>query len=107
MPNLRPVLLVTGAMVAALGVAMIIPMLTDYASADRADQRNWTAFGASAFICMVVGGALAASSWGRIEEITIRQGFLLTVSSWIALVAFGALPLYLGVLDLSYTDAFF
>jgi len=107
MPNLRPILLVTGALVAILGASMLVPMTADLFSSDPADQRNWTAFGASALISIFVGAGIAAATWGPIEEITIRQGFLLTVSSWVALVIFAALPLKLGVLELSYTNAFF
>ena len=107
MPNLRPIILVTGALVAILGVTMLIPMLADFFSTDAADQRNWTAFGASAVISNFVGVGMVAASWGTITEITVRQGFLLTAASWIALVVFAALPLRLGVLDLTYTDAFF
>lgn len=107
MPNMRPIILVTGALVAILGVSMVIPMLTDLVSLDPADQRNWTAFGASAVISIFVGAGMAAAAWGPIEEITIRQGFLLTATSWVALVVFAALPFFLGVFDMSYTNAFF
>jgi len=44
---------------------------------------------------------------GAFERITIRQGFLLTALSWINLAIFSAIPLTIGYLDLSYTDAFF
>lgn len=107
MPNLRPIILVTGALIAVLGMTMLIPMLADFFSNDTADQRNWTAFGASAVLSIFIGGGMVAASWGQITEITVRQGFLLTATSWLALVVFAALPLRLGVLDLSYTDAFF
>ena len=96
MPNLRPIILVTGALIAILGMTMLIPMLADFFSKDPADQRNWTAFGASAVMSIFIGGGMVAASWGEINEITVRQGFLLTATSWVGLVIFAALPLRLG-----------
>ena len=107
MIDLRPVFLVTGALVAALGVAMAPALIADLLSQDPADQKNWAAFATASFICLIGGGGVAAASWGRIQSITLRQGFLLTAMSWIALVMFAALPFWLGALNMSYTDAFF
>ncbi|MCA8887323.1 MAG: TrkH family potassium uptake protein [Parvularculaceae bacterium] len=107
MPKLRPVLLVTGVLVGVLGVTMLLPLIADLVAEDPADRANWSAFGVSAIIAVFFGAALAATSWGRIDQITVKQGFLLTASSWVALVAFSALPIALGAFHMSYTDAFF
>lgn len=107
MPNFRPVLLVTGALVAALGLCMLLPMLADLVAADPAHRENWTAFATSAIFTVFIGAGAAAANWGAIETISLRQAFLLTTLSWLALAAFAAIPLALGVLDLSYPDAFF
>ena len=107
MTNVRPVLLVAGALVAFLGVSMLIPMLADLWAPDPAHRGDWNAFAVSAFICVLVGGGAAAASWGGITTISIKQGFLLTAVSWLMLAVFSALPLAIGQLDLNYTDAFF
>lgn len=107
MKNYRPVALVTGALVAALGVSMLIPMIADLFAADTARRADWTAFATGAIISIFAGGGAAVASWGPIASLTVRQGFLLTSASWIALVAFAAIPLSLGYFELSYTDAFF
>ena len=107
MPDFRPVVLVTGALVAILGMLMIVPIIADLLARTAAHRADWTAFATAAVICIFVGGGAVAASWGRIEAISVRQGFLLTASSWIALAAFAALPLALGSLNISYTDAFF
>lgn len=103
----RPVLLVTGALVAALGLLMLIPMLVDLAAVDPVHRANWTAFAVSAAICLSVGGGAAAASWAPVESITVRQGFLLTGASWLGLGLFAAIPLHLGVLELSVPHAVF
>ncbi|MEL6371971.1 MAG: TrkH family potassium uptake protein [Pseudomonadota bacterium] len=107
MPDLKPVFLVTGALVFLLGLTMLLPLIADVYAADPADRRNWPSFAISAMVALFGGGGLAAANWGRITSVSIRQGFLLTASSWISLVAISALPLFLSVLDMSYTDAFF
>ncbi|MEO0400066.1 MAG: TrkH family potassium uptake protein [Pseudomonadota bacterium] len=107
MIDLRPVFLVAGALVAALGVTMAIPLAFDAFADDAADSKEWAAFALSAIIAIVSGGGMAAAGWGPIASISVRQGFLLTVASWVALVVFAALPFRFGPLGLSFTDAFF
>lgn len=69
---------------------------------------DWKVF----FLCILAtaffGGALVlsnASTQGF--TLSIRQAFLLTTMSWLALATFAALPLWLCRLNLSFTDAFF
>ncbi|MEM8937064.1 MAG: TrkH family potassium uptake protein [Pseudomonadota bacterium] len=107
MLQMRPVVLVTGVLVGAMGVTMLIPMGADLLASDETHRDNWTAFAIGALICTVAGGGAAASSWGPIEQISTREGFLLTGTSWLALVAFAAIPLSIGQLRLAYIDAFF
>lgn len=107
MPDFRPVFMVIGLFVAALGVAMLLPALADLGRDSAAVRADRQAFLASAALCLAFGGGLAASCWGRIETISTRQGFLLTTGSWLALVCAAALPLTLGGARLTVTDAFF
>ena len=107
MLNLRPVILVIGALVTVLGGLMIFPIAADLLAETPEHRADWEAFATSAIICFFVGGGAVAASWGPIEAVSIRQGFMLTAASWLALGAFAALPLAFGGLQLSYTDAFF
>lgn len=107
MLNFRPVFLVTGALVAALGVTMLIPMLTDLLLADEFHRSDWSAFAVGAAASILVGGGATAASWGRIDSLSVREGFLITTASWAAMVMFAAIPLALGGLQLSYVDAIF
>ena len=107
MLSLRPVILVTGVLVATLGVAMALPMAADLLSPDEVHRADWTSFAIAAIACLLIGGSAAAASWGAIDRISVRQGFLLTATSWFALVIFAAIPLSIGGLNLSYVDAFF
>ena len=104
MIDLRPVSYVIGLLVAAMGVFMLFPLALDYAAGDP----HWRAFFRSSVICLVAGGALAlASANGATQGMTLQQIFLLTTGVWVAMPAFGALPLVLGQPGLSLTDALF
>ena len=105
--TLRPVVLVTGALVAILGFTMLIPMIADLSSPDEVHRSDWSAFAIGAIASVCIGGGAAAASWGPIKSLDVRQGFLLTATSWLTLVFFAAIPLSLGGLQLSYIDAFF
>jgi len=107
MVTFRPVLLVTGALVAALGFSMLIPMLADLMARDAVHRADWAAFAIGAIICVFAGGGAAAASWGPIERLSVKQGFMLTATSWFTLVLFAAIPLSIGGLQLTYVDAFF
>ncbi|WP_136683863.1 TrkH family potassium uptake protein [Falsirhodobacter xinxiangensis] len=104
MIDLRPVGYVIGLLVAALGVAMVFPMLIDWASGDD----NWLAFLESAIITATLGLAVAiACANGTARSMNLQQIFLLTVGVWVALPVFGALPLMLGQPNASFIDALF
>lgn len=102
--DLRPVIYVTGLLVAALGATMLIPMGIDllYGSAD------WIVFLQSAVITTLFGGAMAlATANGVRKGLSIQQTFLLTTGVWLALPVFGALPFAFSELDARPVDAFF
>ncbi|MEM6413766.1 MAG: TrkH family potassium uptake protein [Pseudomonadota bacterium] len=107
MLDFRPVYLVTGALVAAFGGAMLIPLIFDFFARDPVDRKEWQAFATSATMAFACGGILMFAGWGRISSIGVRQGFLLTLTSWVALAIFASLPFHFGPLKLSYVDAIF
>ncbi len=101
--DIRPILLVVGILLTTLGCSMLLPALLDL----TLNNSDWIVFAASAGLTLFVGIALALVTWGRTAKLTVKQAFVLTTATWIALSAFAALPLSLSELDLSYTDAFF
>lgn len=104
MIDLRPIAYVIGLLVAALGVFMLFPLALDLARGDD----HWRAFFRSAVICLVAGGAMAlATANATAGTLTLQQIFVLTTGVWIAMPAFGALPLMIGEPQLSLTDALF
>ncbi len=101
--DFRPVVLVAGILVTTLGVAMLLPAIVDLA----ANNGDWVVFAAASMLTTLVGLSLFAATRGTPKGLSTRQALLMTVVSWLALVAFGALPfIWSGVVP-SYTDAFF
>jgi trk system potassium uptake protein TrkH len=107
MINFRPVFLVIGVLLTALGVIMLLPLIADLTHTSETQRENWKSFAGASAICIFFGTGLAAASWGRIESIGVREGFLITSCSWLALIFFASLPFMFGRYDLSFTDAFF
>jgi trk system potassium uptake protein TrkH len=102
--DIRPVAYVIGLLVAALGATMLLPMCVDIAEG----RGEWHVFLESAVITMLSGGLVALACANAVEEgLTIQQTFLLTVSVWVALPFFGAIPFVFGATQASFTDAFF
>lgn len=99
----RPVLFVIGILLLPLSIAMLLPAIANSMGGDP----GWQYFAVSSGLTLFVAGALILTNRSDHFDLTIRQGFLLTTTSWIAISAFAALPLVLGPFDLTYTDAFF
>lgn len=101
--DFRPVLLVTGILLAALGVSMLAPALVGAANNDR----EWSVFVVTAIITTLIGTSLFAATRGTARGLSIRQAMLMTAFSWLVLVFFASLPfVWTGAVS-SYTDAFF
>ncbi|MCP4316635.1 MAG: TrkH family potassium uptake protein [Hyphomicrobiales bacterium] len=96
-------MLVAGILIATLGLAMLVPAVVDLA----ANNSDWVVFVASSLLTTLVGLSLFAATRGTPRGLSTRQALLMTSVSWIALVAFGALPFVWSGIVPTYTDAFF
>jgi len=96
-------LLVIGILLTTLGVAMLVPAIVDL----HLEHPEWIVFAASSGLTLFVGVTLTMITWGRTSNLNVKQAFVLTTFSWVALAAFAAIPLAWSELNLSYTDAFF
>ncbi|MBB4305278.1 trk system potassium uptake protein TrkH [Rhodobium orientis] len=103
MIDLRPIMLIVGALLATLGSAMMVPALIDLAEGNP----DWQIFTASALLTMMVGFSSWAVARGAPAGLSVREAFIMTVFAWVVLAAFGALPIYWSGVVPSYTDAFF
>ncbi len=98
------VIYANGIFLMALSAAMLIPMIVDFSTGNPDD----VTFLISAAVTGSVGALCFTAfrrSWTR--QFDRRTGFLLTVTSWIAISLFGSMPLLLSTLKLSFADAVF
>lgn len=103
MAMLRSVLYVIGLLLCVLSGAMLLPAMVDYAAGDV----DWRVFVASAGLTAYAGGSMILAFRAPHIHIRAREGFLLTTGSWVAVSAFGSLPLMFSSLHLSLADAVF
>jgi len=104
MNQFQPIFLVIGILLSTLGCAMMLPALYDLVVGNK----EWTIFIVSAGFTLFTGVAITLASRGPASNLTIKQAFVLTTASWLALTAFSAIPFTLSAeLHMSYTDAFF
>jgi len=99
----RPILFVTGILLALLSMAMLIPAVVDL----LAENKNWISFFLSAFLSAFVGISMILTNKGEQFNLSLKQAIILTTFSWVSIAAFGALPFLFSKLKISYTDAFF
>lgn len=101
--DFRPILLVIGILTAILGVTMMAPAIMDAALGNN----DWRSFAIASIVTTLFGLGLWMATRGTVRGLGTRQAFLMTVSAWLALTTFGALPIYLSGVVPSFTDAFF
>ncbi|TXH33122.1 MAG: TrkH family potassium uptake protein [Rhodospirillaceae bacterium] len=111
-PDLRWCCYSIGKLLMILAAIMLIPLMIDgvvpYLSGGTVQGQNWQAFGAAALATGAIGGAMfLAFRTSHQYRFGLREGFLLTVLTWIIFCAFSALPLTWSDARLSYTDGFF
>lgn len=104
MIDFRPVIFINGILLIVLAAAMAVPAAVDWLS----DDLDWRTFVTAGLVTLVagLGMVLGARPEGR-PELSTRQAFLLTTTSWMLMAGFGALPLAFSALNISYTDAYF
>ena len=102
MNEFRTVLFIIGLMLGSLAVGMLVPAVTDFQTSP-----DWQSFIISACITGFFAVALILTSRGELRPLTVKQAFVLTGFSWLALTAFAALPLNFSLIGLTYTDSFF
>ena len=94
---------ILGILIAGFGALMLIPLAISWLTADGAHS----AYDEAVLITFATGALLALSVRGKRREMQVRESFLLVALIWSLLPAFGALPLYLHIDGLSWTDAYF
>ncbi|MBH71024.1 MAG: Trk system potassium uptake protein TrkI [Alphaproteobacteria bacterium MarineAlpha6_Bin6] len=99
----QPVLYVIGYLLSALSIVLCIPAIVDAYYGDN----QWQSFTFASLISLFVGILLILGNKSDNFNISLKQAFLITTTSWISIAIFGSLPFIFSDLGLSFTDAFF
>jgi trk system potassium uptake protein TrkH len=97
------VVALVGRMVVLFALLMIVPLAFALHGHDPAED----AFLISIGVTLIAGLTASLATRRFRRELQPRDGFVLVALTWLVLPAFGALPLWLAVPDLSLTDAYF
>ena len=100
--DLSAVFGILGAFIFFLGFALLLPVFI----ALIYEEAVWDTFLYSASIAFTVGGTLYYS-FKPINELRVREGFLVVSLTWLFLSLVGALPFVISGILPSYTDAVF
>ena len=101
--DLPAVFFFAGVIVCFFGAAMLLPAIVDLAQ----DDDDYRVFVMCSAITMFGGLSLVLAFRQRRYAVGVREVMLLVPATWIAVVAFSALPFAFSSFPLSYTDAVF
>lgn len=103
LPTLRMIGFIIGIFLVTLAISMVIPMLTLLIFHRTDDMHSFIWASVITFVC---GLALVMPGRPDNAQLRPRDMYMLTVSSWVVVAIFAALP-FLLTQHISYTDAFF
>ncbi len=103
MLNFRPIALVGGTVVCAVGFLLFIPMITELIY----KTESWQSYFVPILLYLIVGGSLVITNRNIELKISTKEAFLITVLSWILLGILCAVPFIYTETNLSVVDAFF
>ena len=101
--SLKPIALVSGTVVCAVGFLLFIPMIFEIAY----QTESWQSYAVPILLYLIVGGSLVITNKNIDLKITIKDAFIITVLSWLLLAFLSAIPFIYTDINLSVIDALF
>lgn len=99
----QPVLMINGFIILVIGIMMFIPAFVLFYYTGVPDYT----FIQSGIASIFIGGLLFLTNYGKIEKISVTQGYLITVVCWFLLPFVCSIPLYNNGGIVYYVDALF
>ena len=101
--NFKPIALVGGTVVCAVGFLLFIPLFTEIFY----QTETWQSYAVPILIYLIVGGSLVITNKNIEFKITTKEAFIITVLSWILLSILCSIPFIYTTVNLSPVDALF
>lgn len=99
----QPVFMISGYILGILGLIMLIPAGLDFWEYEKI----WSPFVPSAMVTIFFGFSLFLSNYTKVEKISLKQAYLVTVVSWCAVGVFATLPFLFSNSHYEFVDVFF
>ncbi len=103
MNNFRSSLFVVGNLLIFFSLYMLVPFFLDLYDKGT----DWIVFISISSFCFFIGFNISFVFKNKNKTVGIVSAFFLTFICWIVLTIVGALPFYLGSVNLSFVDSFF
>lgn len=99
----QPVLMINGYILGVLGLIMLIPAAFDILTTGVI----WSPFLISSLTVVFFGISFFLANYVKIDNISLKQGYLVTIICWFTVCVFSAIPFWLSKSAESVADAFF
>ena len=103
MLDIKPIALVGGTVVCAVGFLLFIPLITELIY----QTESWQSYAVPILLYLIVGGSLVITNRNIEFKITIKEAFIITVLSWMLLAILCSMPFIYTQLKLNIIDALF
>ena len=103
MLNLKPIALVGGTVVCAVGFLLFVPLITELFY----QSESWQSYAVPILIYLIVGGSLVITNRNIELKISMKEAFIITVLSWLLLAILSAVPFVYTKVNLNVVDALF
>ncbi len=101
--NLKPIALVGGTVVCAVGFLLFIPLITELIY----QTESWQSYAVPILLYLIVGGSLVITNRNVELKISIKEAFVITVLSWLLLALLCSVPFIYTETKLNVVDAIF
>ena len=101
--NSKPIALVCGTVVCAVGFLLFIPLITEIIY----QTDSWQSYAVPILLYLIVGGSLVITNRNIDLKISTKEAFVITVLSWFLLAILCSTPFIYAASNLSVFDALF
>ena len=101
--NIKPIALVCGTVICAVGFLLFIPLITELIY----KTESWQSYSVPILLYLIVGGSLVITNRNVELKVSIKEAFIITVLSWTLLAILCSIPFIYTQLKLSPVDAIF
>ena len=101
--NFKPIALVGGTVICAVGFLLFIPLITEIVY----QTESWQSYAVPILLYLIVGGSLVITNRNVELKISTKEAFIITSLSWILLSLLCAVPFIYSQSGLSLIDSLF